>query len=314
VKRPPYPPSSRSATTFEDLFVAYLAVWPDAAAEAGNKPRRYAKRLYRHAQAVAGEYADVDFWRWLDAALMDSMRWYSHGPFDCFFEANLRHRLQTAVAKKQQNAVRRARREGRYVKDVARRVGYGDVAEAYHRWSLYLLDAVSDSLDPHTRLAVTMRRKNASRADIAQALGVSEKTVTNKYGKKQLARRVRTQVRRLVLGLPDDVRALLVSHLIDEVGLSVAEVESLLAGPVTADVVVPVRGEGAVLEALGWTWNKARALLGSWEYKNRGAETLRLHLQDLEVVGKSGEGFHDRDNEVIQSPGVIAQEISRNAG
>jgi hypothetical protein len=254
----PYPAPARSATTFEDMFQVYAQAY-----NLGREPRPYAVRLYRRAQAVAAEFGDLDLWDYLEPALRHSSRWYSpgRGPFDRFFETNLREGMRKAAARQAQKAASRARHERSYAEGVAlRRAGHDDVAAAYRRWSRYLLSAVSDRLDPQTNLVITMRLQGAGRGDIAKALGVTEKTFSNRFGPAQLTRMVHRQVRRLVLELPDDARALLVGHLLDEVGLAAAQVERLLGVPVGLHAGAPVLGEEAVLEALGWSPKNPREL------------------------------------------------------
>ena len=122
---------------------------------------------------------------------------------------------------------------------------------AYERWSMHLLNAVMAQLDRETRVYLDLRRQGAAVRDIAEALGVGEESLRNKYGGEKLVRRVRREIRWMVLDLTVTQRELLIRHLLAEAGLSTTQVERLLGVPVKAAASAPVVEEEALLELLG---------------------------------------------------------------
>src|SRR5947199_30611 len=75
-------------------------------------------------------------------------------------------------------------------------------------------------LDPEAHAYLRLRRQGEPVFAIAAALGVSEASLRNRYGGGKLVRRVRAEVRRLVLGLSEWHRRLLARHLLEGAGLS----------------------------------------------------------------------------------------------
>ena len=83
-----------------------------------TEPYIYAARLFRSAQAIANEFPAVDLWVCLEPALRHTMMWYvlKKGPFDKFFERNLRELLRKATAKGAESATRRTLRDARFAR------------------------------------------------------------------------------------------------------------------------------------------------------------------------------------------------------
>jgi hypothetical protein len=260
VSYPRYPAYAKEATSFIDLFLAYSLEWPEPTRQWVHDDsfdsRAYAGHLLGIALRVAQEFPRVDLWEHVEPVLKHSMNWYDpkKGPFTKLFESTLRERLKKAVARLALATRRRRGYERRGAEEARRRrAERDDVADAYHRWRIYLLDLAMERLDRRTRLYVEMRRVGASVKQTAAALGVTEKTLWNKYGGDKDAEMVGREVRALVLELPPDRRQLLVRHLLDEVGLSKAQVQRLLCGATVADEpAARVLEEPDLLEALGW--------------------------------------------------------------
>jgi hypothetical protein len=260
-----YPRLSEDARTFEELFGSYLLqessileVFPETYHIKTHEPNLYAAMLFQRAKAISNKFPGVDLWDCLEPALRHTMKRYilKNGPFDKFFERNLREHLLKATARNTEMAVLRARRERRYAKEARRRRSeHDDQAEIYKRWSRYLLDAVTLRLDFQTRVYIEMRRDGAAVGDIAEALNVSEESLGNKYGGKKLVKRVLREIRKMALDLTAHQRGLLIRHLLDEAGLTIGQVERLLGGPVEVVTGVPVLEEEAILGSLGWMEN-----------------------------------------------------------
>lgn len=267
----PYMDAVKDARNFPQLFAGYLSEWPEVSWDFLQYPwetiEQYGEHLLRVAQAVAAKFPGIDIWDGhrdnnclLEEVLRSSMRKYaaSKGTFARFFERNLRERLRKETARGAQREARRVLQEREAALAGQRRLTQADeVAATCRRWAVRLLDLAAERLDSQTQVYLRMRRNGASTEDIAPALGIPERSVLNRYGGQKLRRRVREQVRKLVLSLPKLHRRLLVRHLLDEVGLSPGVVEELIGIPVVAEDSVPVMEEEALLALLGWSEESA---------------------------------------------------------
>ncbi len=111
---------------------------------------------------------------------------------------------------------------------------------------------VSQYLSHHAVTYHRMQLDGSAVKEIAEHLGLSEKTLWNKYGGDKLDKLIQLKVRELVLNLPAEHRRLLVAHLLEEVGLTRAEVERMLGIAVVGEVGGRVLEEDDLLELLGW--------------------------------------------------------------
>jgi hypothetical protein len=245
---------ARGEPTFLNLCTRYSDFWGVQGADA--------HQLLRVARAVASEFPSVAWWDCVDDVLLHTFQAFQPGmaAFATLFERNLRERLKRDAARAAEDA--REEREALAVYAVIMRHTRKDErAEAYARWSNYLFEQAVARLDWQTREYLRLRLDGTPVKAIAKHLGVTEKTLWNKYGNwdregnQKLAERVRREVRRLVLELPDKHRRLLVRHLRDEAGLSAADVERLLGhalglfAPADRSRVLE---EEDLLELLGW--------------------------------------------------------------
>jgi hypothetical protein len=248
-----YPPHARGARTFAELYAAYRLTWPAAEADAEAD----ADHLLRLAHKVAAKFPDIELWDPLEECLQHTMRHYEpdKGRFDKLFQRNLRELLRKKSARAAEKQAKEKRRERHAVavhhEALLRRAG--DAASAaWKRWAGRLLDLVAVRLDEQTRTYLRMRRDEAAVKEIAEVLGVTEKTLWNKFGGNKLAGKIQQEVRLLVLELPAEHRQLLLRHLLEDSGLTQADVERLLGVEVVGDGVGPVLGEESLLEILGW--------------------------------------------------------------
>jgi len=162
----------RHARTFADLYEQYRQTWPAPDAPAGQ--------LLRVARQITAE-SQVELWDHLDTCLRHSMRWYTpaRGPFLKLFERNLRERLRKATARD----ARARRRERRALAAHAKYPEKPCPREAaFTRWAARLLDLVAARLDEQARTYLERRRRGFSVKQIAAALGVTPKTLWNKFG------------------------------------------------------------------------------------------------------------------------------------
>jgi hypothetical protein len=102
------------------------------------------------------------------------------------------------------------------------------VAQEYAFWCRQLYDLALRRLEPRLRTYVELKNSVRPLREIAAVLGVSEKTLSNRYGRSKLVRLVREAVRSVILGLPEGRRLGLIAHLLREVGLTPDEVGRLL--------------------------------------------------------------------------------------
>ncbi len=250
--------SARGARTFDDLWAAYCEFFgidgPGGAA------------VLRLAEEVQKDYPEVDLWDshrglypLLEDVLLHSAQRFdaSKGSFLKLFERNLRQRMSRDRARAAQAARKRP--------DAARARTTGpdgdEAGEAFLRWAVRLYRQALVSLDRPTRVYIALRMAGEPVKDIATVLGVSEKTLSNKYGFgvkgddfSKLAGRVRREVDRLVASLPGQSLALLVRHLLDEADLKPDSVGRLLGVKVEGAGYegVPLLDEATLLEKLGW--------------------------------------------------------------
>jgi hypothetical protein len=94
------------------------------------------------------------------------------------------------------------------------------VAKEYAFWSRRLYDLALRRLEPRLRTYVEMKNSGRPLREIAAVVGVSEKTLSNRYGRSRLIKLLREAVRSVILGLPEGRRRGLVAHLLREVGLT----------------------------------------------------------------------------------------------
>ncbi len=265
-----YPEITSPACTFADLFREYLHLWPEAVAETRSREHyaQYPFTLFRQAESIAADFPDVDLWEVLPGTLMHSLKWYDakKGTFESLFRNNLREHLRKTAARQAAKAEKTARRERRAAianLQARRDREHDEVAVAYERWSRHLLNVASERLEPDARLYVQMKRQGATVREIAKAVGLSEKTLWNKFGGPKLAGMVRKAVRQMVLELPVYERRLLDRHLVEEAGLSVDQAQRLLGVPISVDESVPVLEEDALLRKLDWGDGQKSKYLGS---------------------------------------------------
>jgi hypothetical protein len=102
------------------------------------------------------------------------------------------------------------------------------VAQEYAFWCHQLYNLALRRLEPRLRTYVEMRNSGRPVKEIAAVLGVSAKTLANRYGHSKLIKLVREAVRSVVLALPERRRRGIVAHLRYEVGLTPDEVSRLL--------------------------------------------------------------------------------------
>jgi hypothetical protein len=261
-----YPSYSKQACTFEELLQTYSYDWLELARETIYDKSfdwaAFAGHLLHLAHTIVADYPGVDLWDCIEPALRHTMTWYESkkGPFDKLFERNFREQVRKTAARDAQTTARTRRREGHAVfmhTEIRRRnAPVNEVAAAYKRWSMYLLDAVTERFDQQTRTYVEMRRDGASVKKIAEALGLAEKTVWNKFGGEKLAHTVQQEVRCLVLGLPDEHRKMLARHLLEEAELTTTQVKRLLGVALLPDPSVRLVEEEPLLTTLGWASGK----------------------------------------------------------
>jgi hypothetical protein len=255
VNYPDYPPLSREASTFSDLFLAYSQTWPAATKGLDSaQARAYAGRLLRRARAVAAQLDGIHLWEQLEPALRDSMRWYdaTKGPFEKFFKRNLCFYLDRAVAREARSRKRTRRRERRYAKDAAHRRGeHGKRDDAFIKWARYLLAVAMERLDPRGRAYLEMKQDGVAVKDMARKLGVSEKTLWNQYGGRKLSGLVKREVRSWLGEQTPQLQRQLVRHMLEEAELTVVQVEDLLGVAITVDEEVRLLKEDDLLRKLG---------------------------------------------------------------
>jgi hypothetical protein len=104
----------------------------------------------------------------------------------------------------------------------------------YNLWARHLYQHALRRLDERTRAYVELRLGGSKVGDIAEALGVAPKTVSNHYGERKLVRLLRQEVEQMVLDLPVGHLQGVVAHLLHEVGLTADQVGHLLCVPPSA--------------------------------------------------------------------------------
>src|SRR5262249_9554122 len=103
--------------------------------------------------------------------------------------------------------------------------------KAYDLWARHLYEHALGRLDARTRAYVELRLGGSKVGEIAEALDVAAKTVSNHYGVRRLVRQLRQEVGQMVLDLPVGHLQGVVAHLLHEVGLTADQVGDLLCVP-----------------------------------------------------------------------------------
>jgi hypothetical protein len=103
--------------------------------------------------------------------------------------------------------------------------------DEYETWCAYLYRQALLRLDPRTCSYINLRLAGECVEDIARRFGLSAKTVSNLFGRKQLVRRIRQAVAGLVLGLPVKERHAIANYFLHEEEFSIEQVERLLCLP-----------------------------------------------------------------------------------
>ncbi len=136
-----------------------------------------------------------------------------------------------------------------------------EAEEAHRRWRKHLLRVALLHVDPQTRAYVVMEQDGVPVTEIARRLGVTAKTLWNKYGAaerddyRRVGRRLREALDRAVASLPGHHFRALVRHLLVEAGHRPDAVGQLLGVSVgTIDYrSAPLLEEGDLLDVLGLT-------------------------------------------------------------
>jgi hypothetical protein len=99
------------------------------------------------------------------------------------------------------------------------------------RWRRLLYRLAVERLDGRTRTVLESRLRGEKPGSIARRLGLSPKTLANRYSRSRIAEAVRGAVAEMVRGLYPRDRRRLVAHLVRDVGLADGQVAKLLCLP-----------------------------------------------------------------------------------
>jgi DNA-directed RNA polymerase specialized sigma24 family protein len=241
----------RRLVTFPDYWAACRRHTPGLPADPGEV-QRATMEVRAGFQAQCGR-APLDF---------DALVYPTLAHTLCHFDSNrgsfcwlYKHNLEERIRKHERPL--RGPRHGKRVHAESDRLP-GDAGRR-HPWrpsadfclySNLLLDTVLDRLDPTTHAALQFKRMGLSQTDIAGLLGLSAKTAWNRFSVRALGGPVRHHVRRLLLSLPEEERALVALFLLEETDLSPEQVEMLLGVSLEREVDSWKAGERRLADAV----------------------------------------------------------------
>jgi hypothetical protein len=253
---------AKDARTFRELCAVYGAFFGLDGLDADRIERLAMRAAADRPEALWGGRKNSAFPVLEDVLLYtaqsyDPEKWLS---FEKLFEMNLRQRLKRDAARNAQDAHRERwsiRKHNARLQDDST-----EVEVAFKKWTHVLYGEAVARLGPDASYYISLRLAGMKVKAIAKELGVTEKTLRNRFGylgmrggdHRKLTALVREKVNELVKQLPPYHRKVLVRHLLDEAGLPQHPVERLLGmsieGLKGGDILL--RDETDVLELLGW--------------------------------------------------------------